>query len=775
MSLLASGIKRKLDEVDGLKISRASGSPPLEPSTHFFRAFSHHSSVVLIGMRGNGKSTLAVILSRATGRRLIEADQYFQKVTGCSRHSFKKKHDVAEYRLNETRIMGLMLEEHREGCVIVCGPSSMGRDAQRLLEDYAETNPVVHIIRDAASIQRHLEGWSKEKVNSFLTLSGPLYRACSNLEFFNVSELRSDNVDTRASRKEASLNSQLSQRPSTVTPFLALKRVQRDFLKFAAFITGDSAALRRLHAALPLSSLTIESRMYTYAVTIPLSTFLEKNLDIEDLSSTADAVELDIDVFDMPYSYPHSDSVLDDKIGQAVATIRRTILVPMIYHVKLESHSPNLALTPSYSHNLKDPYLSLVILGLRLAPEFLTLDLSYDDSTLSRLIASKGHTRIIGNFSMHSTSWEDKECMEIYQRAMRLGCDLVRLSRPAMTMEDNYAVQRFRHRIKALQKPHPPLIAFNSGTLGRLSCWSNSVLTPVTHPCMHSSGKNRGDPYISVREAQAALFASFTLDPLKFYVFGSNVMTSLSPAMHTAAYDACGMPHEYRPHQASSLRSLANLVQDPNFGGSSINLPFKIEVITLLHSLSPHARAIGAVNTVLPIRSISEDGTVPQVRDILLEMNRAGPVKALHGDNTDWIGIFQCIRRGLSPANAVSPLSTGLVIGAGGMARAAIYSMIHLGVENIFIQNRTLKNAEKLAMHYNKQFPESNGGDPTIKTATVHVISSLRDSWPANYKQPTMVVSCIPAHGTLGEPAPDFQLPKGWLESATGGVVVEVR
>jgi hypothetical protein len=192
--------------------------------------------------------------------------------------------------------------------------------------------------------------------------------------------------------------------------------------------------------------------------------------------------------------------------------------------------------------------------------------------------------------------------------------------------------------------------------------------------------------------------------------------------------------------------------------------------------MSPHARAIGAVNTLIPIRNSedSDDTRLSQESSVFIQKSRAGPIKGLHGDNTDWIGICNCIRRGLSPANAVRPSTTGLVIGSGGMARAAVYSMIHLGVQNIFVYNRTLANAEKLAHHYNRQDLFANermGADGRPRVST---LSSLDEPWPADYKQPTIIVSGIPAHSIGGVPAPNFHMPTQWLESPTGGVVVDV-
>ncbi|PYH95968.1 quinate pathway repressor protein QutR [Aspergillus ellipticus CBS 707.79] len=737
------------------------------------RKFPPNASIVLTGIRGTGKSSLAVILAATSGRHLIDADRYFLQVTGRSRASYKKEFDLVEYRLQEARVMESMLAEHQEGCVIACGPGSMERSGQTLLREYAKNHPVIYIIRDPESIQSYLKAWNTDKVRRFQELSGPIYRACSNLEFFNVSE---KGIADHAAPKDGGHDSQpeveLDQRFQSTTPFLTLKRLQRDFLCFVAFATGDATDLSSHNSSFPLSMQPVESRTFTYSVTVPISSMFERDLDIEELESTADAFELKLDVPEPPSSHLGLDSNFADRISQAVANTRRNTVVPLIFHV--DSNVAGLGV----EHRRPDTeYLKLVQHGLRLAPEFVTVDMSYDDTVLSQVIASKGSSQVIGHFAAArapARGWDDAMYADIYERAKRLGCDMVRLTQPATAIDDNFAVQRFRDHIKTLPAPQLPVIAYNSGPLGRLSCCFNPILTPVIHPSLSPEAQTKGLPCITLREAQEALYSSFTLDPLQFFVFGGNVTYSLSPAMHNAAYKRCGMPHEYKYHQSSSLRGLNELVENPNFGGTSVSLPYKTESIPLLHSMSPHARAIGAVNTLIPIRRLEDKALVSENSSLYMEKSRAGPIKALYGDNTDWIGIGNCFRRGLSPANAIRPSSTGLVIGAGGMARAAVYTMIHLGVQHIFVFNRTTANADKLAYHYNRQNLYSPGRDSPAARPQIHVIQSLQDSWPTNYKQPTVVCSCIPTHSIGGQPAPNFEMPAQWLESPTGGVVVEL-
>ncbi len=55
-----------------------------------------------------------------------------------------------------------------------------------------------------------------------------------------------------------------------------------------------------------------------------------------------------------------------------------------------------------------------------------------------------------------------------------------------------------------------------------------------------------------------------------------------------------------------------------------------------------------------------------------------------------------------------------------------------------------------------------------------HIIREREEPWPADFRLPTMIVSCIPTHSIGDSPAPNFTLPPRWMDSSTGGVIVEL-
>ncbi|KAL1616738.1 hypothetical protein SLS56_011304 [Neofusicoccum ribis] len=761
---------------------------PAQPLASAPRSFSPEASIVLIGVRGTGKSTLAVIASAAFQRRVIDTEHTFQEATGQCSSSYRKTHGAAAHNQRQLDVLRSVLSTYDKNCILVCGTNSIERGAQLLLQEYSRTHPVIHIVRDPRSITDYLKVWDEQKVENLLRASSSILRACSNYEFYNYTEKQQaplpasveNNLDEVLSRSSPT-GSRSSQEPTSgqrsPASFLTLKRAERHFLKFVTLVTARGT-LQSLESAYPLSHVPTEARSYTYAVSVPLPAILSGSLDMEELEVGTDAFEIKV-VDHGGLAHPAASTRLD-QISQAFSTVRRTTVVPIIYHVVKVSYRTSAKLPD-------EDYLDLVRHGLRFAPEFTTVNLEADENLLGQIIQVKGATKIIGDFHKDfSMGWNDQTWIQMYEKGRRLGCDLIRFTRTAGRFEDAFAVHQMRSTVASLDGPHVPLLAFNTGDRSKTSACFNKTLTSVAHPALQDFIRQKEldsphYPVITAKEATQALYASFVYDALRIYVIGAKVNYSLSPAMHTAGYKALGLPHSYSIHQTSSLNNVHSILSDPNFGGSSVGQPYKIEIIALTHSLSRHARAIGAVNTLIPVRNLDPDGSIPEDIDIMRERSQIGPVKALYGENTDWIGIRACIRRGLSPANAVGPRTTALIVGAGGMARATVYALLQLGVRNIFVHNRTLANAEKLVAHYTRVLSGSGTSSPPLlsprentPSTRITIIKSLDDPWPESFRQPTIIVSCIPTNAVGNSPAPNFTLPLQWFRSPTGGVVVEL-
>jgi shikimate 5-dehydrogenase/shikimate kinase len=789
-SLLSGTPQQSIDgDTDPHPISTTSRPTP-EPGPQ--TRFALDASIVLTGIRGVGKSTLAVIASTALNRKVVELDKVFQEETGSSSAAYKKTHGLVHLQGRQAGILQDVLDKYQRHAIIVC--SWMERSVQALLHDFSVEHPVIYVVREAKAMQRHLKALDKGNIQDLLDASGSVFRPCTQFEFFNVTEYPARSISPWSTADDK----QPSQ--AAPTPYLTLKRAERHFLKFLSLILPKNS-IPFIESAFPLASIPTEDRRFTFSIPIRTSQLLNGDIDIEDLETGADAIEIIVDDMIAPTSdqathYSEAIKQLSPKrasdISRAIGGIRRNTVIPIIYHVTI----PEGALGASEAQSL---YLAHLFHGLRLAVEYITIDIRLDDDRIAALIPFLGRTKLIGNLSWtrpDAPPWSDPMWPSFYRKAQRLRCNLVKLTRRTHNFDDNFAVGSFRAAVDALDGPRVPLIAYNTGPLGKNSLCSNQILTSVSPEGVRGKFVDEKEeerpsypwPELTAAQVTRALYSSFIYDPMKLYVFGANVSYSMSPAMHMAALQACGIPHSYKAHSTSSISDIIGLVQDQHFAGASVGLPFKVEVISLTHSLSRHARAVGAVNTLIPVRDLKTDGSIAFPSDdaeLFKCLNRAGPVRALYGENTDWIGIRACIRRGLSPANAVRPTSCGLVIGAGGMARAAVYAMLQLGVKKIAILNRTISNAEKLVAHFQRlvdlgQLPLLTGSgtaEPSDArtSASFHIIPSTDEPWPADFgRHPTMIVSCIPTHAIGSNPAPDFVLPADYLQSPTGGVVVEL-
>lgn len=165
----------------------------------------------------------------------------------------------------------------------------------------------------------------------------------------------------------------------------------------------------------------------------------------------------------------------------------------------------------------------------------------------------------------------------------------------------------------------------------------------------------------------------------KFYIFGHPVALSASPTMQNTGFRVNNRPYEYLRHDTESVEDVVRMLKEPLTGGGSVTIPHKETIIEFMDVVSDAARAIGAVNTVT-----KEDGT-----------------GRLLADNTDWLGI----KRQLEPKIADRAGDrVGLIIGAGGTARAAAYAFRAMNFARVYILNRTLQRAEKLAEEFGETF-----------------------------------------------------------------------
>ena len=160
-------------------------------------------------------------------------------------------------------------------------------------------------------------------------------------------------------------------------------------------------------------------------------------------------------------------------------------------------------------------------------------------------------------------------------------------------------------------------------------------------------------------------------------LIGHPVAHSFSGAMQQAAFDAAGIDARYElwdRRQIDLAAAVAELRGD-EFLGANVTVPHKEHVVPLVDRLTEDAQATRAVNV------ISREG------------------KKLIGHNTDVPGfkaaLDKLVGRQKMPRYAV-------VLGAGGAARAVLFSLITEGFQRVVIFNRHLHKGEALVRHFGR-------------------------------------------------------------------------
>lgn len=164
-------------------------------------------------------------------------------------------------------------------------------------------------------------------------------------------------------------------------------------------------------------------------------------------------------------------------------------------------------------------------------------------------------------------------------------------------------------------------------------------------------------------------------------LIGYPLSHSLSPRIHTAALQACGLKGSYSlflipPEDHESLKGMLSQLRSGEIHGLNVTIPHKQNVIPFLDNMTSTAQTIGAVNTIY-------------CRD-----------SKLIGDNTDAAGFLKDLNSFLSihPSN-IEDRRSALVLGAGGSARAVVYALVNDGWQ-VTIAARRLDQSQQLASSF---------------------------------------------------------------------------
>lgn len=166
--------------------------------------------------------------------------------------------------------------------------------------------------------------------------------------------------------------------------------------------------------------------------------------------------------------------------------------------------------------------------------------------------------------------------------------------------------------------------------------------------------------------------------PLRGGVLGHPIAHSKSPALHRAAYGLMGVNYAYDAYdvQVPELAGFLDRVRaEGDWYGLSVTMPLKNAALELVDTLTPLARTLGAVNTVIVTRN--DDGGAH-----------------LSGDNTDVAGIVNALAHA---GAAHGPRAA--VLGGGGTAVSALAALAEMAASSVDVFVRTpAKAADTLAL-----------------------------------------------------------------------------
>lgn len=651
---------------ESFKVSLDGEEPESEHSNHGqLSKPSRDRSIFLIGMRGAGKTTAGGWLAETLHRDFIDLDMELERRVGQTIPDMIRG-DLGwnGFRKAELEVLQDMMTNRAHGWVFSCGGGIVESDVARakLIEYKSNGGFVLQVHRDTDQVVEYLlrdktRPAYTEQIREVYERRKPWFEECSNFSYH-------------------------SPYPDSSK---ALLEAPADFTSFLSVMCGHSEHFE-----------TVKRKKHSFFVSLTFSDVTDALELIPRVVVGSDAVELRVDLL-KDYS--------PEFVGVQVAALRAAAKIPIVFTVRTQSQGGK------FPDDDYEGAAALYNVALRMAVEYIDVELTWPEDVIQGVLARKGSSRIIASHHdpRGSLSWKNGSWIQFYNRALQFG-DIIKLVGVASSQEDNFALASFKTRMLAAHKT--PMIAINMGPQGKLSRVLNGFLTPVSHPELPFKA---APGQLSAAEIRQGLALVGELDERFFYIFGTPISHSRSPPLHNTLFKANGLPHTYSRFETDHAPDVKDLIRSPSFGGASVTIPLKLDIIPLLDSVSEAVKVIGAVNTIIPV----DDHSTGK--------------RTLLGDNTDWMGMVYALRQaGIAKTtrSAAEAGGSAVVIGSGGTTRAGIFALHSLGYAPIYIVARNAAHVATLA----ESFPSDYDVQHLTSTSDEALLSP-----------PKVVVSTIPA------------------------------
>ncbi|KAJ9467273.1 Pentafunctional AROM polypeptide [Diplonema papillatum] len=513
------------------------------------QAVEADESVVLVGIRGAGKTTLGQYCAGHLKWQFLDMDDVFEDRHGPIKE-YIETNGWDAFRAAEAAMLEKTLQTCAHRHVIATGGGIVETEAGR--KACERSKKIVFINKTLDDTRRALDGCAKPAWNADVE---QVYKR--RLPLFKS-----------ISRYELPIDASEGWSP-----------VCRDALRLLEHVTQRS----------PVQLLNQSEKLST------LKSFLSLTFDdvshvlpiLPSAESGADALELRADLL---------ADTSPEAVCKQLSLLRRRSDLPVIFTVRTASQGGK------YPDDRQKGAVELLLQAARLGADIIDVEMTLKAELKEELFdALRGPLVLMSHHDPKRTlSWDALKRKIVEAGSMGV-TDIVKIVTTAQDVDD---CSRLRAAVKEADV-RQPVIALAMGGIGKLSRALNNFMTPITHPSMPVAA---APGQLSMHDInQLRRLIGVLPDAKKFFLFGSPVAASRSPLIHNTGFQELGLAPGwvYDRLETENVEDVRAMMADPAFCGASVTIPLKQQVLPLCAVLTPAARQIGAVNTLTRL----EDGT----------------------------------------------------------------------------------------------------------------------------------------------------------------------